>query len=91
MRKVLTPNDIEVLLHFHTTGMVHPRADAPAVHDATCMWVNAGMLEAETHGVYRTTPSGKAMVEALCRTPAPVLQYIDAVGNVVYSEKRKGT
>lgn len=41
---MVTPNDIEVLLHYHVSPMPCPRATAPTVIHATTMLLNAEMI-----------------------------------------------
>lgn len=66
-----TPNDIEILLHYHVSAAVHPRADAPAVRDATLAWVQCGCLEGCDSG-YTTTAKGAALIQRWQNTPLPV-------------------
>lgn len=78
---MLTPNDIEVLLHCHVSPEPHPRLDAPAVQESIKMWICAGMIEPNVNtGIFVTTDKGCAMVMALCKTPYPRLIYIDQNG-----------
>ena len=83
--KIHSPNNIEVLLHYHTTPTVHPRIDTPAVADATAMLLHAGCIEREQEhdGQYRTTPKGQAWVKALCNVEIPREAYVDKHGNIL--------
>jgi hypothetical protein len=79
MKSPLSPSDIEVLLHCHTTPGPHPRLDAPAVQEALRMFRGCAMIEVVepkfTPGggsAFNTTPKGDAFVKALCNTPEPV-------------------
>ena len=77
MKTPLSPSDIEVLLHCHTTPGPHPRRGAPAVAAALDMFERAGMIHTEwqdsnTVKAHPTTPKGDAFVKALCNTPEPV-------------------
>jgi hypothetical protein len=71
----LTPNDIDVLLHYHGHADDHPRVDAPAVKQALNMWLGLGCLvdrESSMFGSrYKTTDKGRRMVERLCLTQIP--------------------
>jgi len=79
----LTPNDIEVLIHYHVSGPEsHPRSSVPAVRESIKMFLLLDMLEADENS-FRTTPKGDAMVRALCNTPEPKMAYIDSHGNVL--------
>jgi hypothetical protein len=83
--KIGTPNNIEVLLHHHTTPEVHPRASAIAVIEATVLLVEAGCIEPVEvcDGRFRTTPKGKAWVRALCNVEVPREVYVDAQGTII--------
>ena len=76
MKTPLSPSDIEVLLHCHTTPSRHPRFDAEAVQRAISMFVQSGLVmhmpQPTEHHVYPTTAKGDAFVKALCNTPEPV-------------------
>lgn len=85
---IFSPNNIEVLLHCHTSPRPHPRInDAQAVMDAVDMFLKLGAIEidrdAEDSNVYKTTPMGKAWVNALCNTPPPTLAYVDENGKIL--------
>ncbi len=81
--KIHSPNNIEVLLHYHTRPMPHPRIDAPAVCDATRMFLESGCITPEDNGRYATTPKGSAWVQALCNVECPREAYVDQKGNVL--------
>jgi hypothetical protein len=89
MAKVLTPNDIEVLLHYYASGVRHPRANFPAVRDATRYFLAQGMLEpveADDNGItirYTTTERGVAHVKQLCSLPLPVRAWVDSTGKII--------
>lgn len=73
----MTPNDVEILLHFHCSGIPHPRASAPAVRESIARFIDAGAL---THGGpagYMTTAKGDAWVQMICDTPEPIHMYVD--------------
>lgn len=77
-----TPSNIEVLMHCHTSGLPHPRANAPSVKEAIAILLDKRCIE-PTHsrdhidGVYKTTAKGQAWVKMLCDTPMPVATYKD--------------
>lgn len=80
--KIGTPNNIEVLLHYHVYPSTHPRISAPAVQDATQMLLACGAIKpVDNH--YTTTRKGAAWVKLLCRTPEPVEAYIDQYGEII--------
>ena len=72
MKMPRTPSEIEVLLHCHFVGELHPRRNTPAVRGAL------GELEAEgfikyrlSEDIYDTTARGRAWVEELCKVLPP--------------------
>lgn len=77
----MTPNDIDVLLHYYTSSGPHPRLSAPAVLGAVEAFCGTGILEPVPDnsivGLYKTTERGNALVEAICRTPLPKAAFID--------------
>lgn len=82
---IYSPNNIEVLLHYHTNPTPHPRIHAPAVLEATDLFIKHGVIRLEDGmtGEYRTTPKGKAWVAALCNVEVPREAYIDKDGNIL--------
>lgn len=84
MEKIYSPNNIEVLLHCHTRPGPHPRLDAGAVQSALAKFKQLGAIESDgTKDGYRTTPMGKAWVQALCNVPPPQAAFVDQHGNVL--------
>lgn len=81
--KIHSPNNIEVLLHYHTTPEPHPRIDAPAVKEATEMLLRVECIKPSMPGRFNTTPKGKAWVEALCNVELPQEAYVDSNQNVL--------
>jgi len=73
---MMTPNDIEVLLHYHCCPRLHDRDYAPAVKESTEKLIHAEMIQ-PCGGYYKTTSGGKMLVAMLCSTPFPVNQWID--------------
>lgn len=74
----MTPNEIEVLIHYHVSPEPHPRVDSGAVQYALDMFVENGIITYNgQRGYYETTDRGKALVEALCNTPFPVERWVD--------------
>ena len=76
---MMTPNDIEVLLHCYATPKRHPRFTAPAVQDAIIKFIKTGCITATpgAGSVWRTTARGDALVKMLRQTPMPVQQWVD--------------
>lgn len=78
----MTPSDIEVLLHCHTSPATHPRASAPAVREAIAEFLFLGLIESCREGYgpdecqpYQTTEGGRVLVQALCSVPFPVKKW----------------
>ena len=78
----MTPNEIEVLIHYHTSRTAHPRLNAPAVQAAVRMFEQTGIFE-QDNGIYHTTDRGKALVQVLCNTPFPREAWVDENGIVI--------
>lgn len=69
---IMTPLQIEVLLHFNATVEPHPRADAPAVAEALRIFSKDGMLSQGIDGErYFLTKEGQELVKRLCSVPWP--------------------
>ena len=79
----MTPNDIEVLLHCHTTPTKHPRLHAPAVSGSIIMLQNMDIISPVVVRIegdqdqYRTTKKGEKLVEMICNTPFPTQIWAD--------------
>lgn len=74
----MTPNDIEVILHFYCCPAPHPRIDAPAVESSIRQFIAAGLLEAnpKSNSGYTVTDGGKMLIDAICDIPFPVRQWV---------------
>lgn len=74
----LCPNDIEVLLHCHTTPGPHPRMHAPAVAEAINALLRHKLIAPADREdpYYVTTRRGAAFIEALCNTKLPVAVWV---------------
>ncbi len=80
----MTPNDIEVLIHCHTTQKRHPRMGAPAVDGAIAMLCNAGLIIiTDGQNYYNTTKRGKAHIKQLCYLDIPVQAWKGADGQII--------
>ena len=87
-----TPNDIEILIHYHCVPKPHPRYETMAVKESTEKFLALGLIE-ETksvatmeHTTYRTTQLGKALMEAILMTPVPETHYVDPRTDEVISK-----
>lgn len=85
----MTPNDIDILLHYYTTINSHPRLEAPAVRESIDGFLKDGILDhcnadpSQKHGLYYTTERGNALVALLCSTPYPAQAWIDKDGKII--------
>jgi len=82
MKTIETPNNIDVLIHYHCSPEPHPRVDAPAIVGAIEDLTSVGALEVR-EGKLRTTKMGEAWLKALCKVPPPRQAWVDAHGNVL--------
>lgn len=83
-----TPNDIDILIHYHVSASPHPRINAPAVQETLKRYVADGILVAKEGNYYDTTVRGKAWVEMILKTPYPRLVWVDDKGCEVLDEKK---
>jgi hypothetical protein len=75
-----TPNDIEILIHFHCSMLPHPRRDAPAVRKTIADFLADGIIEPGTGEAYRTTEKGSAWLRMICRVEPPRQAWVDESG-----------
>jgi hypothetical protein len=75
----MTPNDIEVLLHYHTSPEPHPRIHAGAVQSTLCFFHDEDILRKDNSAGngFRTTYRGRKLVTMLCETPFPQQFWVD--------------
>ena len=83
----MTPNDLEVLWHFHVSGTPHPRRTTPAVK-TTIRWLleNDLIYEVDNEGSYETTPRGRAHLAQIQALPLPrpaTERWIGADGKII--------
>jgi len=78
----MTPNEINVLLHYHCSPTVHPLAKVPAIINATSNLVHWGLL-ANIEPPYTTTSKGVAHVKQLCTLPLPEQVWVSRTGEVL--------
>lgn len=77
----MTPNDIEILLHYYTTPIQHERIHVLGVAKAIASFIERGIIvireENEFGNPYEVTEKGEKLVEMLCNTPDPVNKWMD--------------
>ena len=80
----MTPNDLDVLLHYYTTvDAPHERLQAPAVVDTISRFLAYGIFEEANKyftpgsGLYKVTAKGKAWVQMILGTPYPEFRWVD--------------
>lgn len=73
----MNPNEIEIMIHCHTSRATNPRRHAPAVKEAMSMLEAAEMIKpaipesGADADYFVTTEKGKKYIEMLCETPMP--------------------
>jgi hypothetical protein len=90
--RIDTPNNIDVLLHYHCSPDKHPRINAPAVREAIDFLLVEGCLVpvADSPGnllyttTYTTTQRGQAWVAALCNVRVPRNVFVDEQNNILF-------
>lgn len=70
---MITPNDIDVLIHYHSSPAPHPRVTAPAVREAIEMFVVNDILTPKGMG-YKTTTRGRLWLKMILDTPFPIVK-----------------
>ena len=91
---MMTPNHIDILIHYYTTPGDHPRIDAPAVEQTIEEFVSDGILWSSYGSVklvndkvtnhenkYYITEKGKVWLLMILKTPYPTLKKIWVDGN----------
>lgn len=73
----MTPNEIDVLVHYHCKGDPHPRINAIAVKGAVEMFIKIGILEPNGVNHYDLTERGAKLLKMLCETPFPEKKWVD--------------
>jgi hypothetical protein len=76
---MMSPSDLEVLIHYHVSPEPHSRRNAPAVRDAIDRFFGDGILESlpDDAKQYTTTARGRKFLEMILSTPYPKLVWID--------------
>jgi hypothetical protein len=85
MKTIGCPAHIEFLLWVHCNPEPFPREDAPVYRDLIPQLIRLGVIEREVSpkDCWRTTPLGRAWVQALCNVPMPKAAYLDEMGRVL--------
>lgn len=78
----MTPNDIDVLLHYYTSPEPHEQVNAPSVREAIASFVEREIFVCRpvvnAYGnSYEVTEKGRKLVVMLCATPDPVHKWLD--------------
>ncbi|MBT2300392.1 hypothetical protein J7E70_07930 [Variovorax paradoxus] len=71
----MTPLQIEMLLHFHTTPTPWPRLNAPACVEAIEGFIRDGLVRDDDPSRYWLTERGEACIRFLCAMPIPVANW----------------
>ena len=77
MQMVMTPCEIEVMLHCYYSLVPHPRLRYPAINEALNNLWNLNLIKPTKENVFGATEKGKAWVAMICATPIPVLEWLD--------------
>lgn len=73
----MTPYQIEILIHHHTSSARFERDNAPLYATIVRQFIESGILETLPDGSIRTTERGVCLVEMLCATPMPKMIWVD--------------
>ena len=78
----MTPYEIKLLIHFHTTPAMPDSIAAPIYQPTVDSFIENGLIE-EADGLYQTTERGAAHVEQLCTTPWPGQRWVNQAGEII--------
>jgi hypothetical protein len=80
-----SPCFVECLLRCYWSPLAHPKLEAPATQDAIAYFLKMGAIKPDgrKEDVWRTTPLGKAWVDAICNTEIPSPAFCDAQGDAI--------
>ncbi len=73
----MTPNDLEVLIHYHTSSGPHPRIKAPAVSESINGFLKDGILKRTGDLNIVVTEMGRAWLDIILETPYPTMVWAD--------------
>lgn len=79
----MTPFEIDILLHFHTTPTDYPNRNSALYSSIVDIFLKNGLIVEDSAGLYFTTARGVAHVQQLCSLPWPVSQWVDQNGKVI--------
>lgn len=81
---ILTPHNVDVLMHYYTSPEPHERAENEGVQETIRSLCELGAMEIHPcTGKPRTTPLGIAWIKAICNVPRPRFAFLDEQGRVV--------
>ena len=66
---IRTPNNLDILLHYHCSSAQHERFDAPAVQEGIAYLVQQGLLDRADFPA--VTDKGRAYIEHILAVPFP--------------------
>jgi hypothetical protein len=72
----ITPNALDILIHYYVSPKQHPRFDAPAVQESIKEFCQKGILK-QNNESFITTDKGKAWIEMILETPYPIQKFIN--------------
>lgn len=85
--KIHSPAHVEFLIHCHCSVGPFERWDVPMFLELAKAWVDMEIIELSTNTeaepIYKTTPLGRAWVNAICNTPLPKSVFVDEMGRVL--------
>lgn len=80
-----TPNDLNVMLHYHGSATPHPRLHAPAVQKSVDNFLARDFLtETNKPGILEPTERGRIWVRMLCSVQPPECVWLDQQANRLY-------
>ena len=86
----MTPNDLEILIHYYVSIVPHPRLNTPEIQHSIEKFVSDGIFKLYVIGnKTRITEKGKAWLKTILSVPYPQKVWVDENGNVISTTLHK--
>jgi len=86
----MTPNDLDILIHFATTRAPHPRMDSPAAQSSIEQFAAEGVITFDSDRIpsngessYLITNKGRAWLVRILQTPCPRQVWVDEQDRII--------
>lgn len=79
---MLTPTELDILVHFYVSAWPHPRCADLAVKEAIEAFIDDGVMH-DINGVPTVTEKGDAWLQEILSTPQPRQAWVNGAGKVI--------